>query len=148
MHFGNPLLIEDNLFLLYTRCLPLIPISDWIRQGPNFKDANQGKCLKVVMSKLSSTFGITWRVLKQTVGPYAETFRLKKTLITLWYLRERFIKKVIINMFAAYFVNKGLSSQGYGFSSGHIWMWELDYKESLLLLLLSHFSRVWLCVTP
>ena len=27
-----------------------------------------------------------------------------------------------------YFVNKGLSSQGYGFSSGHVWMWELDYK--------------------
>ena len=26
--------------------------------------------------------------------------------------------------------NKGLSSQGYGFSSGHLWMWELDYKES------------------
>ena len=25
-----------------------------------------------------------------------------------------------------YFVNKGPSSQGYGFSSGHIWMWELD----------------------
>ena len=29
-----------------------------------------------------------------------------------------------------YFSNKGLSSQGYGFSSGHVWMWELDYKES------------------
>ena len=28
-----------------------------------------------------------------------------------------------------YFVNKGPSSQGYGFSSGHVWMWELDYKE-------------------
>ena len=27
-------------------------------------------------------------------------------------------------------VNKGPSSQGYGFSSGHVWMWELDYKES------------------
>ena len=26
--------------------------------------------------------------------------------------------------------NKGLSSQGYGFSSSRIWMWELDYKES------------------
>ena len=25
-----------------------------------------------------------------------------------------------------YFVNKGPSSQGYGFSSGHVWMWELD----------------------
>ena len=29
-----------------------------------------------------------------------------------------------------YFGNKGLSSQGYGFSSGHVCMWELDYKES------------------
>ena len=28
------------------------------------------------------------------------------------------------------FANKGLSSQGYGFSSGHEWMWDLDYKES------------------
>ena len=26
--------------------------------------------------------------------------------------------------------SKGLSSQRYGFSSGHVWMWELDYKES------------------
>ena len=25
-----------------------------------------------------------------------------------------------------YFANKGLSSQGYGFSSSHVWMWELD----------------------
>ena len=32
-----------------------------------------------------------------------------------------------------YFANKGLSSQGYGFSSGHVWMWELDYKESWAL---------------
>ena len=29
-----------------------------------------------------------------------------------------------------YFANKGPSSLGYGFSSGHVWMWELDYKES------------------
>ena len=29
-----------------------------------------------------------------------------------------------------YFVNKGPSSQGYGFSSSHVWMWQLDYKES------------------
>ena len=27
-------------------------------------------------------------------------------------------------------VNKGQSSQSYGFSSGHVWMSELDYKES------------------
>ena len=29
-----------------------------------------------------------------------------------------------------YFVNKGPSSQSYGFSSSHVRMWELDYKES------------------
>ena len=29
-----------------------------------------------------------------------------------------------------YFVHKDLSSQGYGFSSGPVWMWELDYEES------------------
>ena len=32
-----------------------------------------------------------------------------------------------------YFANKGLSSQSYGFSSRHVWMWELDYKESWAL---------------
>ena len=29
-----------------------------------------------------------------------------------------------------YFANNGLSSQSYDFSSSHVWMWELDYKES------------------
>ena len=29
-----------------------------------------------------------------------------------------------------YFVNKALSRQSYGFSSSHVWMWELDHKES------------------
>ena len=29
-----------------------------------------------------------------------------------------------------YFANKGLSSQGYDFSSSHVWMWELDCEES------------------
>ena len=70
--------------------------------------------------------------------------------------------------------DKGLYSKSYGFSSSHVWIWELDYKESRapknwcfwtvvlektlespldskeikLLLLLSHFSHVRLCVTP
>ena len=29
-----------------------------------------------------------------------------------------------------YFTNQGLSNQIYGFSNGHVWMWELDYKKS------------------
>ena len=32
-----------------------------------------------------------------------------------------------------YFANKGLSSQGYHFSSSYVRMWELDYKESWAL---------------
>ena len=32
-----------------------------------------------------------------------------------------------------YFANKGLSSQGCGFSSGHVRMWELDCEESWAL---------------
>ena len=29
--------------------------------------------------------------------------------------------------------NKGLSSQSYGVSNSHVWIWELDYKESWVL---------------
>ena len=32
-----------------------------------------------------------------------------------------------------YFANKGPCSQSYGFSSSHVWMWELYYKETWAL---------------
>ena len=32
-----------------------------------------------------------------------------------------------------YFANKRTSSQSYGFSSSHVWMWELDYIETWVL---------------
>ena len=32
-----------------------------------------------------------------------------------------------------YFANRGLPSQSYGFSSSHVWLWEVDYKESWAL---------------
>ena len=32
-----------------------------------------------------------------------------------------------------YFANKGPASQSYGFSSSHVWLWELGYKESWAL---------------
>ena len=42
-----------------------------------------------------------------------------------------------------YFANKGPSSQGYGFSSSHVWMWELDYKESWVLKNWCFWTVVW-----
>ena len=44
-------------------------------------------------------------------------------------------KKVMSNLDSIfksrhYFANKGSSSQGYGFSCGHVWMWELDCEEN------------------
>ena len=41
-----------------------------------------------------------------------------------------FLLKQRIKKQRHYFANKGPSSQGYGFSSGHVWMWELDCEES------------------
>ena len=35
--------------------------------------------------------------------------------------------------FVLLLMNIGLSSQDYGFSSSHVWMWELDYKETWAL---------------
>ena len=35
-----------------------------------------------------------------------------------------------IKMQRHHFADKGPPSQGYGFSSSHVWMWELDYNES------------------
>ena len=45
--------------------------------------------------------------------------RATGTTISLFILKKRL-----------YFANKGPSCQNYGFSSCHVWMWELDYKES------------------
>ena len=38
-----------------------------------------------------------------------------------------------INKQRHYFDNKSPSSQTFSFSSSHVWMWELDYKESWAL---------------
>ena len=49
---------------------------------------------------------------------------LQSDMTKLNWLRQRIKKQ------RHYFANKGPSSQNYGFSSGHIWIWELDCKES------------------
>ena len=46
------------------------------------------------------------------------------------HLSYGFNSKLHIKKQRHYFANKGPSSQGYGFSSGPVWMWELDCEES------------------
>ena len=54
---------------------------------------------------------------------------IKRYLLALW--KESFDQpRQHIKKQRHYFVNKGPSSQGYGFSSSHVWMWELDYKAN------------------
>ena len=42
-----------------------------------------------------------------------------------------------------YFANEGPSSQDYGFSSSHVWMWELDCEESWLPKNWCFWTVVW-----
>ena len=57
--------------------------------------------------------------------------------LSLAFIVTTITKKVVTNFLPRqhikkqrhYFANKGPSSQGYGFSSGHVWMWELNYKK-------------------
>ena len=51
----------------------------------------------------------------------------------IWSIQHPFKPRQHIGKQRHCFANKGLSSQSYGFSSSHVWMWELDYKESWLL---------------
>ena len=47
--------------------------------------------------------------------------------------RRRLLWPVHIKKLRHYFANKCPSSQSHGFSSSHVWMWQLDYKESWAL---------------
>ena len=44
-----------------------------------------------------------------------------------------FGRKAMTNLDCINFTNKGPCSQNYGFSSSHVWMWELDHKEPWVL---------------
>ena len=45
----------------------------------------------------------------------------------------RYSRKAYIKKQRHYFAHEGLSSQSYGFSNSHVWMWELDHKEGWAL---------------
>ena len=77
----------------------------------------------------------------ETVGTVTDFYFLGLQNHCKWWLQTLFQKKLApwkkgcgksrqcIKKQRHHFANKVLSSQSYGFSSSHVWMWELDYKE-------------------
>ena len=58
---------------------------------------------------------------------------LQLDVCTFWFLYPISPFRQRIKKQRHYFANKGPSSQGYDFSSSHVWMWELDHKECWVL---------------
>ena len=97
--------------------------------------------LNIQKTKVMASGPITsWQIDGETVESMAD-FILGGSKITAngGYSREikRYLllgRKAMTNLDSIFksrdITNKGLSRQSYGFSSGHVWMWELYYKES------------------
>ena len=101
-----------------------------------------GLKLNIQKTKIMASGPITsWRIDGETVETVADFIfggsritadgdcsrEIKRRLLLggkLWQPRQHIKKQ------RHYFANRGPSSQGYSFSSGHVLMWELDYKES------------------
>ena len=70
-------------------------------------------------------------------GPYFENHWTQKEPLLCHYIDWKYLVKgndkprQHIKKQRHYFAYKGLSSQSYGFSSNHVLIWELDYKERL-----------------
>ena len=104
-----------------------------------------GLKLNIQKTKIMASGPITsWQIDGETVETVADfIFRGSKITADVecsheikWCLLLR--RKIISNLDSIlksrhYFADKGPSSQSYGFSSSHVWMWELDYNESWAL---------------
>ena len=91
-----------------TKIMASGPITSWQIDGETIETVWAPKSLQIVIAAMK---------LKM-LAPWKESYDQSR----------QHIKKQ-----RHYSANKVPSSQGYGFSSGHIWMWELDYKESWAL---------------
>ena len=68
--------------------------------------------------------------LKEDVCIHTHTHTHTHTHIYIYIHTYIYIYFLFYLLKGIYFADKGLSSQSYGFSSSHVWMWELDNKES------------------
>ena len=92
-----------------------------------------GLKLNIPKTKTMASGPITsWQIDGETMETLADfTFLDSKITADTIHWKESYDQpRQFIKKQRPYFANKDLSSQGYGFSSSHGWMWELDYKES------------------
>ena len=109
----------------------------------NMKEESEkvGLKLNIQKTKIMASGPITsWQIDGETVETVAD-FILGDSKITARdcsheikrrLLLGRKVMTILDSMLKSrhYFANKSPSSQGYGFLSSHVWMWELDYQES------------------
>jgi len=103
-----------------------------------------GLKLNIQKTKIMATSPITsWQINEETMATVRDwivlgskitadvdcSHEIKKHLL----LRRKVMTNLDIKKQRHYFANKGPSSQSCIFSSSHVWMWELDYKESWAL---------------
>ena len=90
-----------------TKIMASGPITSWEIDGETVSDF-------IFLGSKITADGDCSHEIKKTLTPWKESYDQPRQHIE----KQRH-----------YFVNKGPSSQGYGFSSGgHVWMWKLDYK--------------------
>ena len=79
--------------------------------------------------------GWKWQLMRAylLLQPGERKGYIRHNLDVLWWKESYDQARQHIKKQRHYFANKGPSGQGYGFSSGHAWMWELDCEESWVL---------------
>ena len=94
----------------------------WL-QGKGRQLTNTCHCFLIQKGKAFSSLKILTISVKMLSSRY-----IKRSMI-FGVIRLFFKFFFIIQKQRHYFANKGSSSQSYGFSCGHVWMWELDCEE-------------------
>ena len=87
-----------------------------------------GLKLNIQKTKIMASGPITsWQIGGETVETVAD-FTFGGSKITTDGDSSHEIKRcLLLGRKAHYFANKGPPSQGYGFCSSHVWIWELDH---------------------
>ena len=103
----------------------------WVKEESDKAGSN----LNIHKTKIMASGPITsWQIDGETVEIVVDLWLQPWNLQTLTPWKKSYNQhRQHIKKKRHYFANKCPFSQGCGFSSGHVWMWELDYKESWAL---------------